>query len=266
MIKFLKKWYKKSFFLSLLFVVILLSLLFLVSANNNSLTGAIIGLPAEVQDGEQPLIVLPEENFSSDTPISPTPVETPPAEISYPVDIPRIPVETPLQEDLPVVNNISLGDEITIPNNTLIPSVHRLALVFNQANIDYDREYALEYLNLRHNFSDIEYVEVGTSHNFTMRMGNYLDDLKGVNINSSNFAVHLIFCDEFKKFCKFRINGVPTTTLYTPDVLADSNTFDIDGNYILKLNSAEFNKCNNQVFCHLGYEGYHEVDVAVERK
>ncbi len=146
---------------------------------------------------------------------------------------------------------------------------HVLAKVFNEDKLNYDRAYAQEYLELRHNFSDKPYKNITADReDFTLSMRNRLDDVRGLNINNSKFAVHVVYCDQFEKFCKFRVNGVLAPRLYFNDVVdvGKLHDFDLDGKYALKVNSAKFDQCDNQRFCHFGYEGYDLVDVTLERK
>lgn len=163
------------------------------------------------------------------------------------------------------------GDTPLMLNTTVFPSNgtirYPLALVYNQDNLTYDKEYTKHYLNLRNNFSDLKFQRLSANTNFTLSMGNKVDDLRSFRINQSNFVVHLVYCDEFAKFCKFRINGVPTTKMYVPELVGEgkSNSFVFDKDYIIKINNARFNQCDNHRFCHLGYEGYDSVDLSVEK-
>ena len=153
----------------------------------------------------------------------------------------------------------------------VIPPVakqHVLAKVFDQDNLEYDREYAQKYLSLRHNFSDLPYKEVSEREDFSLTMRNKPNDVGGFSINNSRFAVQVVYCDGFAGFCKFRINGVLTPQLYFPEKLnADrTDSFNLDGNYVLSIKSAQFNLCDNHRFCHFGYEGYDVIGVAVRKK
>ncbi len=145
---------------------------------------------------------------------------------------------------------------------------HRLAPIFNQDSLEYDRNYADEYRRNYQNFSDLRYSTFEGSASFTMTMGNAVNDLKGFRFSNGDFAFHLVYCDEFQKFCKFRINGVPTTRMYAPNVLdtGRSNSFDFHQNYTLVVEGVRVNQCDNHRFCHLGYEGYHAVDVSIVRR
>lgn len=148
-------------------------------------------------------------------------------------------------------------------------AVGNLSKVFNQDALQYDKEYAKQYLDWHGNFSQLNFKKISSDNeDFIFSIGNKINDLNGVKINENNFAIHLVYCDEFEKFCKFRINGIPTTRMYIPAVMdyEKINTFDIDGEYQLKINSVKFNHCDNHRFCNLGYEGYHLVNVSVERK
>ena len=159
------------------------------------------------------------------------------------------------------VNVTNSSNSVSIVINVVSP---RLDTIYNETNLDYDRVYAREYLDLRHNFSDISFKEVTGREDFVLSMGNRVDDVRGFRINNESFAVHLVYCDEFKKFCKFRINGVISPKMYIPSL--GENSFDFHQNYTLTIEDAKFNQCDNHRFCHLGYEGYHKVDVRVDRK
>ncbi len=151
-------------------------------------------------------------------------------------------------------------DEVIIGN---------LSKVFNQDALQYDKEYVKQYLNWHGNFSQLNFKKISSDNeNIIFSMGNKINDLKGIQINQSNFAIHLVYCDEFEKFCKFRINGVPTTKIYPPEMtgIGKNNSFEFEENYILKINSIKFNQCDTHRFCNLGFEGYHLVNVSVEKK
>ena len=101
-----------------------------------------------------------------------------------------------------------------------------------------------------------------------MNVGAKQDKIRGVSINDSNFVVDLLYCKLQGRYCAFRINGVPVARLHSFKEFGNTkqNSFDIDGNYVLKVNSIKFSHCDNKRFCHLGYEGYNIVNVSVERK
>lgn len=164
------------------------------------------------------------------------------------------------------------GNKITLPIPALQrnASKHVLAKVFNEEALDYDREYALLYLTLHGNFSNLRFYDVtGDKEAFTMRIGNVEnEDVRGLSISNNNFVIQVVHCDEFKKFCKFRINGVPTPELYPSELLTseNGNSFIFDRAYFIKVNTVRVNQCNTHRFCHLGYEGYHAVNVSIEKR
>lgn len=165
-----------------------------------------------------------------------------------------------------VSSNITTKALPIIPENG---TIHSLAKVFNEETLDFDRDYAQEYLQLRNNFTDLKFKRLfDAPEAITFTGGNKIDNLKGIQTNKGKFAMDLVYCDEFEGFCKFRINGVPTERLYPSDKVDGSKTdsFSIDGNYTIKVTSVKVNQCDNHRFCHLGYEGYHKVDVVVEKK
>ncbi len=155
---------------------------------------------------------------------------------------------------------------IVSSNAAVTQKTHSLGKVYGQENLSYDKAFAAEYLALRNNFTDVAFQRIfSAKEDFTFSKGNKIDDLKGIRTDAGNYAVHLVYCDAFNRFCKFRINGVPTHRMYLPGAQG-TNTFDIDDTYLLKINSAKFNQCDKKRFCHLGFEGYHTVAVSIERK
>jgi len=159
-------------------------------------------------------------------------------------------------------NTIAQGFEI----NT--SKIRNLTKLFNEDSLDFDREYRIKYLNERNNFSNLNFKNVVDRDVTAFTVGARNDNVKGFNVNNKNFAIDLIDCDSWERYCAFRINGVPTKKLFSFSEFGGNrkNSFDLDGNYILKINSIEFDFCDNRRFCHLGYEGYHVVDVSIEKK
>lgn len=157
-------------------------------------------------------------------------------------------------------------EALPIPENVTLPA---LAKVFNEDNIGFDRGYAQEYLQLRNNFADLKFKRLfDAPEGITFTVGNKINNLRGIQTDKGKFAIDLVHCDEFESFCIFRVNGVPTGKLFATENAKDGkrDSFDVDGDYILKVNSVKVNQCDNHRFCHLGYEGYHEIDVVVERR
>ncbi len=143
-----------------------------------------------------------------------------------------------------------------------------LAKVFNEDNLDFDREYKRKYLDLRNNFSEITFSNITSDVSYTLKVGAKNDKLRAIKINDNNFVIDLLYCKLQGRYCAFRVNGVPAARLHSFEEFGSDriNSFDIDGNYVLKVNSVKFNQCDNHRFCHLGYEGYHLVDVSIEGK
>ncbi len=148
--------------------------------------------------------------------------------------------------------------EVLVPE---VASSKALGAVFGEMNIDYDRSYAREYLALHNNFSDIKFKRVWGNDAATFTMGNKQDNIKGFRTEKGRFAIHLVYCDEFQEFCKFRVNGVPT-----PKMSTGGNDFEVDKTHVLRIKNMKFNQCDNHRFCHLGYEGYHTIDVVIAEK
>ena len=148
--------------------------------------------------------------------------------------------------------------EVLVPE---VASSKTLGAVFGGKNIDYDRSYAQEYLALYNNFSDVKFKRVWGNDAATFTMGNKQDSIKGFRTEKGKFAIHLVYCDEFQGFCKFRINGVPTLKMST-----GGNDFDVDETHVLRIKDMKFNQCDNHRFCHLGYEGYHTIDIVIAEK
>lgn len=143
-----------------------------------------------------------------------------------------------------------------------------LAKIVNEDNLDFDKGYRNQYLEERNNFLNLNFESVAEEKDDIFTTGAKNDNLKGYKINNENFAVELITCDSYERFCAFRINGVPTKKIYDFKNFgsARKSAFDIDEGYELKINSVEFDFCDNRKFCHLGYEGYNIVNLSIKRK
>ena len=143
-----------------------------------------------------------------------------------------------------------------------------LAKIFNEDNLEFDKEYKKKYLDLNKNFSNLNFKKIAEKEDIVMTVGARINNIKGLEINNKNFAIDLITCNSYERYCAFRINGVPTKKLFSFEEFgtAKKTSFDLDANYIIKINSVNFDFCDNRRFCHLGYEGYHKVDVSIEEK
>jgi len=170
-----------------------------------------------------------------------------------------------------VVLSIFVGAVTLNATNNLYQNMTKsivLAKVFNEDNLDFDKSYRLKYLNNHKNFSNINFKKVVDRDDNTFTVGSRNDNIKGFDINNQSYAIHLLYCEPQGRYCAFRINGVPAARLHSFLEVENSKItfFDIDEDYVLKVNSIKFNQCDNKRFCHLGYEGYHVVDVSIERK
>ena len=143
-----------------------------------------------------------------------------------------------------------------------------LAKVFNEDNLGFDKAYRLRYLQKNNYFSYVKFKNLTDNERYALKVGAKNDRIRGINISGNNFVIDLLYCELNGRYCAFRINGVPAAQLHSFEEFGTSrkNSFDIDQNYVLKVNSIKFNQCDNKRFCHLGYEGYNIVDVSVEKK
>lgn len=143
-----------------------------------------------------------------------------------------------------------------------------MAKLFNEDDLDFDRSLRLNYLEKNNNFSNVLFANITGKIDFKLNVGAKQNKTQGISINNSNFVIDLLYCEINGRYCTFRINGVPAAKLHSSEEFGinKQTSFDLDGNYVLKVNSIKFNYCNNRRFCHLGYEGYNIVNVSVERK
>ncbi len=157
------------------------------------------------------------------------------------------------------VNNIS---------NSAINMSHKLAKIQNEDLLDFDRQYKENYLKQRNNFSNLDFKKIIGKEDLILKIGAKNDKVRGLELNQSRFVVDLILCNPHERYCAFRVNGVPTKKLFSvKDVgVSKPTTMNLDGIHLLKINSINFNFCDNRRFCHLGAEGYHIVNASVERK
>lgn len=173
-----------------------------------------------------------------------------------------------LSEGLFISSNITiLNYSATIIENQSANNVSGLAKLFNEDNLDFDRDYKTKYLNDHKNFSNINFKKIIDKEDSTLSVGARNDNIKGFEINNSRFAIDLIGCNSYSKYCTFRINGVPTKQVYSPkDIPNKKTSFDLDEQYVMKVENIVFDFCDNRRFCHLGYEGYNIVNVSIEKK
>ena len=148
-----------------------------------------------------------------------------------------------------------------------INNSNKLAKIYNEDLMDFDKDYRAQYLNDHKNFSNINFKKVVNREDAKFLVGSRNDNIKGFNVNNESFAIDLLGCNSYSKYCTFRINGVPTKHMYSIKDFPDRKTsFDLGGQYIMKIENIVFDFCDNRRFCHLGAEGYHVVDIMVEKK
>ena len=166
------------------------------------------------------------------------------------------------------LNEIIINQTILNLSNGISNGTFDLAEVFNEDGLDFDRKLKNKYLRENNNFSHIKFKKISNKENFKLKAGAKQDKIRGISVNNKNFAVDLLYCEQSGRYCAFRINGVPAAKLHSFKEFGESkeNSFDMDGDYALKVNSIEFDRCDNKRFCHFGYEGYNIVNVSVERK
>ena len=73
---------------------------------------------------------------------------------------------------------------ITLPVNETSVDIGILAKIYNQGNLDFDREYRLRYLQNNNNFSDIVFKNLTSDERFTLKVGSRNDNIKGFNVNN----------------------------------------------------------------------------------
>lgn len=154
---------------------------------------------------------------------------------------------------------------------------YKLAETVNGESI-YSR-YGLEYLGWYNNFTDERRnreVLHSDTMDLTLKVGFNSDSIKPIEIDGDIFVIHLIACNQEKKWCSFRINGVPTRGLYGEDSVAvdvrgfreetDTPTkFLLAGDYYFKLKSIEFGYCDNRRFCNRYYDAYDKVEIEIAK-
>ncbi|MBI2647698.1 hypothetical protein HYW99_04420 [Candidatus Woesearchaeota archaeon] len=173
-----------------------------------------------------------------------------------------------LSDELFSLSNITITNYSTTVENLSTKNISKLVKVFNEDNLDFDRELRLKYIEKNNNFSKVLFINIAGKTDFKLNVGAKQDKIRGISINNSNFVIDLLYCEINGRYCTFRINGVPVAKLHSSEEFGTSKqtSFDLDGNYVLKVNSIKFNYCDNRRFCHLGYEGYDIVDVSIDRK
>ena len=167
-----------------------------------------------------------------------------------------------------IVSAINITNPQNIILNNTLNKTTQLAKLYNEDLLEFDKDYKTKYLNDNKNFSNINFKKIVNRDDSTFTVGARNDNIKGFEVDNQSYAVHLLYCISHKRYCTFRINGVPTKKLFSFQDFGNNkkHSFDLDENYILKINSVKFDYCDDRAFCHLGMEGYHVVNVSVEKK
>ena len=142
----------------------------------------------------------------------------------------------------------------------------QLAKVYDEENLDFDREYRDNYLQERNHFADLDYTIVTGGHKLTAKVGGpYYNDYKAINLNNQKkYVFDLIDCDSYERYCTFRINGVPTGKMHNPNEFPNKKTsFRLDEEYIIKIDDIKFDYCGDNRFCSIG-EFYHVIDILID--
>ncbi len=168
------------------------------------------------------------------------------------------------------VNEINISQEIVTEelNNQLIQDAQtfKLGKLRNEDQLDFDKDYKDKFLEERHNYSDLAFEKIEDSKTYELKIGAKKDSLRGFEINQGKYAVDLLTCNSYQRYCTFRVNGIPTKGIYVKNEnQGRQDSFALDDQYSLTIESAELDFCDNKRFCHLGFEGYHIVNVKVGR-
>ena len=200
-----------------------------------------------------------------------------------------------------IVENISTNTTYFQPlelevnlSNISIP----LAGIFDEEKLEFDRSFMDKYLKIHGNFSNLEFRKIISENRgvrslsgmikerqirnqlntdaavpeikdeFVLKTGAKNENLKGYEIGGRKFAIHALSCSHRDKSCIFRINGVPTKSLKAGIETSNSeeNSFQIDDNQYIKIQSVEIDQCDNKRFCNLAYEGYDVLHISIEGK
>ncbi len=170
--------------------------------------------------------------------------------------------------------NLTLTNESASINQTINLTIEnqstnnkpRLAKLFKEDELDFDRKSRLEYLEKHGNFSKIKFKKINGKEEFKLKAGAKQDKIRGISVNNESFAIDLLYCEKSGKYCAFRVNGVPIAKIHSHEESEKNKqtSFELDKSHVLKVNSIKFNQCDNKRFCHFGYEGYDVVNVSIE--
>ena len=135
----------------------------------------------------------------------------------------------------------------------------QLAKVYDEENLDFDRNYRDNYLQERNYFSDLSYEIVTGGYILTAKVGgSYYNDYKAINLNNEKkYVFDLVGCDSYERYCAFRINGVPIGKM------EDGGAFKLDEEFTMKIESIVFDYCDGAHYCSPG-SFYNIVDMAIE--
>jgi len=159
--------------------------------------------------------------------------------------------------------SVIINNQSSASNN-----IGTLAKVFNEDNLDFDREFKNEYLSQHNDFSYLNFKSVVNDEDDIFTIGAKNANIQGFNVGNKNFAIHLILCNSYERYCSFRINGIPTKKLFSFEEFGNTkkNSFDLDENHTMRINSIDFNFCDNKRFCDFGTESYNILNLTITRK
>jgi len=161
------------------------------------------------------------------------------------------------------------GFNSTKPEILQLPSSFFAArnLATIEAPHEYNVAFAENYLNLMGNYSDLSYEFLGDTerYDFILKEGNVLDNIKGISLSNKKFAIDLLACAQNTNSCGFRINGVPTKRIYANND-PSQNSFNLDPNYKLRLNSIIFDYCGHVRVCDIDFDAYDIINISIVRR
>ncbi len=149
-------------------------------------------------------------------------------------------------------------------------SEESLNLANVSTKIEYDKEYAKDYLKRHNYFKDRTLVRFEAVENkqIPLRVGNGVSDISGVSIDDNEYAIHLLDCYKEKEACAFRINGIPTGWIGkegSEQVPKKQRSFKLNNDYQLVIKSIQFDYCDKRRFCDYFYESYDLVELSIQK-
>lgn len=164
-----------------------------------------------------------------------------------------------------ILNQTSLVEPLT-ESLVISDNTSHLAQIINGKSIQ-DDYIVNTYLKNYNYFKNVNFVKLTDSTQTLMTIGNQMDNIRGYELNGLNYSIHLVYCEKASNSCIFRINGINTHRLYSSNVLENvPKSFDIDGDYQLKIASMEFDYCGDVIYCNLHYEAFDRVEVNLDKK